>query len=177
LPSGDVRAPRRLDLHQCREPVHFGFRRHELGDDSPEAQRVLAERRANPVVAGRRRISLIENQIDDLQHRGEPRRELGVARHFVRHFRCRERLLRADDALRDRRFRCEECAGDLARRQAAKQSQRQRDARFGGEHRVTGGEDEAQQVIANLVVERGVDVERRTFIELASDLLVLVIGE
>ena len=86
--------------------------------------------------------------------------ELGAARHLERHARLGERPLGAHDALRDRRLGDEEGARDLVGRQAAEQAQRQRDARLGREHRVAGGEDEAQQVVADVVVERRVEVGR-----------------
>ena len=41
--------------------------------------------RAHPVVAGGRRVALVEDQVDDLEHRRQPRGELGAARHLERH--------------------------------------------------------------------------------------------
>ena len=93
--------------------------------------------------------------------------------------RLGQRPLGAHDPLRDRRLRDEERARDLVGRQAAEQAQRQRDARLGREHRVAGGEDQAQQVVADVVVERGVEIRRRRLaccdLELAAELLVLAL--
>ena len=44
-----------------------------------------------------------------------------------------------------------------SRGQAAEQLERQRQPRLGAEHRVAGGEDQAQQVVADLVLARGVE--------------------
>ena len=70
-------------------PWTSGSSRRELGEDAAEAQRVLAQRRAHPVVAGGRRVALVEDEVDDLEHRRQPRRELGAARHLERHLRPR----------------------------------------------------------------------------------------
>ena len=71
-----------------------------------------------------------------------------------------ERPLGADDALRDRRLGDEKRARDLVGRQAAEQPQRQRDARLGRQHRMARGEHQPQQVVADVVVERGVEIRR-----------------
>src|SRR5205823_6642188 len=44
---------RGLDFHQSDQAVDLGFPRYELGQDTAEPQRVLAERGAHPIVAGR----------------------------------------------------------------------------------------------------------------------------
>src|SRR5712691_7900096 len=45
--------------------------RNELRQDPAEAQGVLAQRRSHPVVAGGRRVALVEHEVDHLEHRGE----------------------------------------------------------------------------------------------------------
>ena len=55
-------------------------------------------------------------------------------------------------------FGDEEGARDLLGRQAAEQAQRERDARLGREHRMAGDEHEPQQVVADVVVERRVEI-------------------
>ena len=94
--------------------------------------------------------------------------------------RLGERPLGAHDALRDRRLRDEERARDLVGGQAAEQAQRQRDARLGGEHRMAGGEHEAQEIVADVVVERGVEVRHGRLLldlELVAELLVLALEQ
>ena len=53
---------RRLNLHQRDQAVHLGLLRREPGEDAPEPQRVLAERRPHPVVAGGGRVALVEDR-------------------------------------------------------------------------------------------------------------------
>src|SRR3989442_4654366 len=50
---------RRLDLQQRHEAVDLRLPGSQLGQDAAEAERVLAERRSNPVVTGGRRVALI----------------------------------------------------------------------------------------------------------------------
>src|SRR5258705_7666412 len=62
---------RRLDLHQRNEPVDLRFGGSQLGEDPPQAERVLTERRPDPLVARRRGVALVEDEIYDLEHRLE----------------------------------------------------------------------------------------------------------
>ena len=154
--------------------------RSELGQDAAETQRVLAERRSHPVVAGGRRVALVEDEVDDLEHRRQPGGALGPAGDLEGDVRLGEGPLGPDDALGDRRLRDEERARDLLGRQAAEQAERERDARLGGEHRMAGGEHEAQEVVADVVVERGVEVRRGRLLpglELVPELLVLALEQ
>ena len=169
---------RRLDLHQRDEAVDLGLLRDELGQDAPEPQRVLAERGPHPVVAGRRRVALVEDEVDDLEHRRQTRGKLGPAGDLEGDARLGERPLGPDDALGDRRLRDEERARDLVGRQTAEQAERERDARLGREDRMAGREHEAQQVVADVVVDGGVEVRRGHLLlglELATELLVLAL--
>jgi hypothetical protein len=79
------RGARGLDFHQRGQAVHLGLVRHQPAQDAPEAQRIFAQRGSHPVVTGGRRIALVEDQVDDLEHGGEPRSQLGPARHLERH--------------------------------------------------------------------------------------------
>jgi hypothetical protein len=105
-PDGPTRAfeARRLDLHERDEAVHFGLVRREFGEDAAQAQRILAQRRPHHVIAGRRGIPLVEDEVDDFEHRREafgaflPRPGPRTARAL------RKRSLRAHDPLGDRRL-------------------------------------------------------------------------
>src|SRR5690606_14230751 len=59
---------RRLKFHQCYQAVDLGFVGDELGQDTAKAERLLAERWSYPVVAGGRRVALVEDEIDHLEH-------------------------------------------------------------------------------------------------------------
>src|SRR5204862_3319716 len=97
--------PRRLDFHQRDETVDFRLGGRQLGENAAEAERVLAQRGPHPLVTCRRRVSLVEDEIDDLEHRLESLSELGAARDLERHARRRERALGPDDPLLNRRLR------------------------------------------------------------------------
>ena len=181
-PDGPDARPRarRLDLHQRDEAVDLRLLRSELGQDAPEPQRVLAERGPHPVVAGGRRVALVEDEVDDLEHRRQAGGELGSARDLEGDALLGEGPLGPDDALGDGRLRDEERARDLLGRQAAEQAERERDARLGREHRMAGREHEAQEVVADVVVERGVEIRRGHLLlglELATELLVLALEQ
>ena len=62
-----------------------------------------------------------------------------------------------EDALRNRGLRHEERARDLGRREPAKHAQGQSDACLHGKHGMTRNEHQAQQVVTDLVIERGID--------------------
>ncbi len=65
-----------------------------------------------------------------------------------------ERPLRAGDAPGGRRLRHQVRTGDLGDGQPAEQPEGERHPRLRRQHRVAGGEDETQQVVAHVVVER-----------------------
>jgi hypothetical protein len=177
-PGTDPRAqPRSLKLHQGQQAVDLRLAVHQRGEDASEAQGVLAQRRPNPVLAGGRRVALVEDQVDDLEHGGQAVGQLVAAGDLERHVGLGERALGADDALRDGRLRDEERSRDLRRRQAAQQAQRQRDARVAGEDGVAGQEDQAQDVVLHVVDlcdEVGL-VELLEDLELAPDQLLLAL--
>ena len=158
--------------------MDLGLLRSKLGQDAAETQRILAERRPHPVVAGGRRVAFVEDEVDDLEHRRQAGGELGPARDLEGDALFGERPLGPDDALGDGRLRDEERPRDLLGRQAAEQAERERDARLGGEHRMAGREDEPQQVVADVVVERRVEIRHGHLcsrLELAAELLVLAL--
>src|SRR5439155_512472 len=64
------------------------------------------------------------------------------------------------------------------RREAPEQAERERDAGLGRKNRMTGGEHEAQEVVADVVIDRGLEVRHRPLLpglELAAELLVLAL--
>ena len=78
-----------------------------------------------------RRVAFVEDEVDDLQHRGESDLALRAFRHLQGGPRLGERPLGPDDALGDRGFRDQEGARDLLGREAAEQAKRQGNARLG----------------------------------------------
>ena len=113
---------RHLDLHERDQAVNLRLLRSELGQDTAETQRVLAECRPHPVAAGGRRVSLVEDQVDDLEHRGQTGGELTPTGDLERDVRLSQSPLGPDDSLGDGRLRDEECTRDLLGRQASEQA-------------------------------------------------------
>ncbi len=79
-----------------------------------------------------------------------------------------QRPLGADDALGDGRLGGEEGAGDLLRRQATHEPQSERDPGLRRQHGMAGGEDQAQQVVVEIVGVRGLG--RRQVVQRPADL-------
>src|SRR6266568_3528118 len=88
-----------------------------------------------------------------------------------------ESPLGTNDALGDGGLRDKESTCNFVRRQTSQQTKRESNARFGGENRMTGDEHEAQEVIANVIVECGVEIRHGHLLrlELAAKLRVLAL--
>src|SRR6266571_2292514 len=144
--------PGRLQLHQRDEPVYLDLPWHEAREETAEPQRLRAQLGADPVLPRGRRVALVEDQVDDLEDRAQPPGELAGRGDLERDLRLGQGPFRPDDPLRDRRLAGQERPGDLVRGQAADQAERERRPCLGGQDRVAGDEDEAEQVIADVVV-------------------------
>jgi hypothetical protein len=155
--------------------MHLGLMRGELGQNAPQTQRFVTQGGTHPVPTAGRRVALVEDQVHDFQHRIEAGRELCAARHLEGDGGLGQRAFGAHDALRDRRLGHQEGARDLLRRQAAEQAQRERQARLGGQQRMAGREHQPQEIITDVVIERGVEIRGRVLLrrQLDADLLVL----
>ncbi len=115
--------------------MHLGLPGEQLGEDAAETQRVLAECRAQPVVARGGEVPLVEHEVDDLQHRRQPLGALVALGNLERNARLGEGPLRADDPLGDGRRGHEERPRDLLGRQTSEQAQRERHTCLGREDR------------------------------------------
>jgi len=162
-----------VDLHERDEAVDLRLRRGEFGQDAAQTERFFAKRRSDPVLARGRGIALIEDQIDHLEDGGEARHALGAARDFEPDVRLGKGPLRADDALGDGRDRDEESPRDLLGRQTAEDAKRERDPCVFREDRMAGREDEAEEIVPDLLVDCGVQIQAflRT-LDIASKLFV-----
>jgi uncharacterized protein (DUF2384 family) len=149
---------RSLDLHQCNEAMDLRLIGRQPGQDAAEPQRVLAQLRPHPVIAGGGGVALVEDEIDDLEHGGEALDELGPARHFVGNALLGQRAFGPHDTLGHRGLRHQKGACDFLGREPTDQPQRQRHAGLRGQYRVAGGEDKAQQIVGDVVVEGSIKV-------------------
>src|SRR5260370_18899121 len=167
---------RRLDLHERHEPVDLRLLWSEFGQDATEAERLFAERRTHPVVTGSRRVAFIKDEVDHLQDGGQTSGKIRPARNFKGNARFAEGPLGPDDALGDRRLRNEESTRDLVCRQPPEQAECQRNPRLRREHRVAADEYEAQEVVADAISDRRVEIRHSCLLpclEFADKLLVL----
>ena len=120
--------------------MHLRLVGHQLGERPPEPQR-LGRQLAAAAVA------LVEDQVDDGEHRGEAIGQQMVGRHPERDPGRLDLALRAHEPLRHRRLRHEERARDLAGGQAAERPQRQRDLRVGGQRGMAAREHELEPLV------------------------------
>ena len=166
-----------VQLHQRQQAVGFGLLRRDQSEHAAHAQRVVAELRPQPFVAPRRRVAFVEDEVDDLQHRSQPLRKRRTPRGLIGQASLRQRTLGAHDALGNGRFRQQEGARDLFRRQAADHPKRQRGAGLARQSRMASGEDQAQQLVADIVVQRGIRIGHRLLLllQVAYQHLVLAI--
>ena len=149
---------RRLYFHQRDKGVNFRLFGSEFSQDAAETKSIFAKGGPHPVVASSGRVALVENQIDDLEHRRKAGGQFGSARDLERNVLLGECSLGANDALSDGRLGCEKSARDFVGGESAEQSKRESHTRLGGEYRMTGYEDEAQEVVANIIIERGFEI-------------------
>jgi len=166
----------RLDLHQRDEAVDLRLARDELGQDSAQTERLLAERRSHPVLARGRRVALVEDQVDHLEDRCQARDPFLPARKLKPDVCFGEGPLGADYALGDRRDRDQERPRDLLGRQAAEDAKGESDPRVLREDRMARHEDEAEEVVADFLFDRRIQVD--TFmraLDRASDLFLLAL--
>jgi hypothetical protein len=85
-----------------------------------------------------------------------------------------------NDALGDGRLRDEKCTRNLLGRQTSEQAEGERDARLSRENRMTRRENEAQQVVADVIVERVAQIRDGHLLldlELAAELLMLALEQ
>jgi len=148
VPSGRARRPARVDQqHQREQAGHLAVVRQQVVDGAGEPDRLARELRALKVRARRRRVALVEDQVQDVQHGVEPLRALVLRRGSERRAGGLDALLGAADPLGHRRLGDEERAGDLRRRQAADRAQRERDLGRGRERGVAAEEQQRERVV------------------------------
>jgi hypothetical protein len=120
--------------------VHLGLVRHQLGERRAEPERL---RRQIAAAA----VALVEDQIDDGEHRSQSLRQQMVVRNAEGDARILDLPLRPREPPLHRLLGNEESAGDLLRAQPAKRAQGQRDLRLETERRMAGGEDQLQPFV------------------------------
>ena len=72
------REPGRRELHERQQPVHVRLGRHELAEHPAEPDRLAAELRPHPLLPGRRRVALVEDEVEHVERSVDPRLEIRV---------------------------------------------------------------------------------------------------
>ena len=133
-----------MEEHEREEAEGLGLVGHEDGEELAEADGLVEE-----LVARRRPVPLVEDEVDDRVNGLEPVGQEVVGRHTDRDTGLPDLLLRADEALRHRRLGDEERTRDLVRRQAAEHAQREGDLGLDRERRVAAGEDQGEALVGD----------------------------
>jgi hypothetical protein len=138
-----------VEEHQREEPQRLGLVGHQHSEQLGEPDRLVAELTPDEIVASRRRIALVEDEVEDCEHGLEAIREHLVRRNAERDPCLTDLSLRANEALRHRRFGGQEGAGDLPGREPTDLAEGQRYARLRCERRVAAGEDQCEPFVGD----------------------------
>ena len=153
-PAGDARAARRDSCSSIRasRPTASGS---GSSSTSSRPRRIASPDKSCRVTCRARRggIALVEHQVDDVKHRVETIRQLGVRRHLVGNARGADLGLGADDPLGQGRWAGQERARNLLGREPADLAQRQRQLRVRRQRRVAAGENQPQPIVFDVVLE------------------------
>jgi hypothetical protein len=135
--------------HERQQSMHLGLVGHQLGECTPEPDRLG---RKLPAAA----VALVEDQVHDREHRGEAVGEQMRRRHAKRNPRGLDLAFRASEPLRHGRLGHEEGTGDLLRLEAAERPQGERDLGVERECRVAAREEELEPLIGDRRLIHGV---------------------
>jgi hypothetical protein len=133
-----------VEQHQREQRVRLGLVRHQLGERATERDRLRGQVAAPS-------IALVEDQVDDGEHRCEALREQVRRRNPERDPRGPDLVLRAHEPLRHRRLGDEERACDLVGRQPPERAQRQRDLSVERQGWMAASEQELEALIRDCV--------------------------
>ncbi len=120
--------------------MHLGLVGHQLGERAPEPNRFGRE-------VSTAAVALVEDQVDDREHRGEPVGQQVSRRDSKRDTRNLDLALGADEPLCHGRLGDEEGARDLLRLETAERSQRERHLGIERERRVAAREDQLEPLV------------------------------
>jgi len=138
-----VRAGRRLgQQHEGEQSRCLGLVGHQPGQHPGQPDRFGGQVGARELGARRRDVALVEDQIQDREHRVEAFGQVGLVGYPVGDARVADLRLRPDDPLRHRGLGDKEGAGDLRCGQPAEQAQGERHLGGAAEGRVAAGEHE-----------------------------------
>ena len=139
-----------MEEHQAQQAGDLILRGQHLHQHPAEPDRLGAKLAANELVGLRRRVPLVEDQVDRRQHRGQARRELLGLRDLVRDSGLPDLALRSHEPLRHRALADEERPRDLGGGEPAQRAQRERHSCLGGDRGMGRREHQPQPIIRQL---------------------------
>ena len=135
------------EQHQREEPGDLAVAGPEPVQPAGQPQRFSGQVDAVHLLAGRRGVALVEDQVQHVADGLDPLINLLGGWHRERRAGLPDTLLGPADPLRHGRFGHEEGAGDLGRGQAPDRPQRQRDLRGRCERRMAAQQQQRERVI------------------------------
>ena len=139
--------------HKREQAGDFGVIREQSVGGAGKADSLCREVEALQLRAGARGVALVEDEIEDMEHRAESLGALLGGWRMKANAGRFDDALRARDALRHGGFRNEKCAGDLCRRETADGTQCERNGRCRRERGMTAHEEQDESVILCVAVE------------------------
>jgi hypothetical protein len=136
-----------MQEHQRQQSQVFRLAGQKLAKRAPQPNRLRAKIATNQVFASRGRVAFIEDQVDDRLHRLQPLMQQIRRGNFIRNVRVANLLLRANQALRQRRLGRQKRPCDFRSCQSAERPQRQRHLRLAIQRGMATGENQAQPIV------------------------------
>ena len=141
------RPPRVGQQHQRQQARHLAVVRQQPVQPAGKPDGLLRQRGHGQRVSLAGRVTLVEDEVEDVQHGAQPFGPLRPGGQAEVEPGAGDGLLGPADALGHRRLRDPERRGDLRRGQAADRAQRQRDLAGRGQVRMTAAEQQGQRVV------------------------------
>ena len=143
--------PRVVQQHEGQQPTRLGLVGQQVGQQPPQANRLGGQVVPHRRFARGGGVALVEDEVDHLQHRGQPLAELLAGGDLVGDPRGQDLLLGAHEPLGGGHLGLEKGAGDLGGGQRAQRAQGQRDLRGLAQRRVAAGEQQSQSIVGEIV--------------------------
>ena len=138
-----------VQQHQRRQSAGLVIIGQKFAHHAREPDRFAAEFAAHQRVACRRRVTFVEDQVDNSVNRVDPLGQQLIWRHRVGDTRRANLALGPNQPLRHRGSRHQEGARDFLGRKPAQRPQRQRDLRLERECRMAAGENQTKTLIGH----------------------------
>ena len=137
-----------VEQHQRQQPGRLRLIGEQRDHGPCQPDRLGTQLAPDQGIARRRRVALVEDQVEDLEDAVEALGEQVARRHAIRDAGIVDLALGPDEPLGERRLGDEEGPSDLRGREAAQRAERQRDATVHRQRRMAAGEDQPQSVVA-----------------------------